>query len=171
MNVSYWLIPAEPWRRRLSEVIEDLAHRFAAPVFMPHLTLYAGPLATNDRVVEAVAQAARDFPVIELRATGIARSAQFTKTLFIEFELSAEIARLSDRLKSEGAQPAEYALEPHVSLLYANLDEETGNTLGRAIDIPATMSFDRLGAILAPGETRTRADVEAWRLVADARLR
>jgi hypothetical protein len=38
--LTYWLIPAEPARSHFRTLIQDLARRFDAPIFEPHVTVY-----------------------------------------------------------------------------------------------------------------------------------
>ncbi len=40
--VAYWLTPAEPARSFFASTIAELAARFDAPSFEPHVTIYAG---------------------------------------------------------------------------------------------------------------------------------
>ena len=40
--VAYWLTPAEPARSFFASTIAELAARFDAPIFEPHVTIYAG---------------------------------------------------------------------------------------------------------------------------------
>ena len=169
-QVSFWLLPCEPEEKRLREIIGQLAARFSGPVFRPHATLYSGPLDSRDRPAELVARLAREVRPLELRVTGISFSSRFTKTLFIEFAPSGELAALSGWLRNDCVQPSDYLLKPHLSLVYAGIDDGMKLRLSREIAAPPMIPFDRLAAIVAPGITRTRADVEAWRLVAEERL-
>src|SRR5437660_1675571 len=40
--IAYWLIPAEPAHRFFQRLIEDLARRYDAPLFEPHVTIHVG---------------------------------------------------------------------------------------------------------------------------------
>jgi hypothetical protein len=169
-QVSYWLTVAEPDRVHWSEVIRSLARTFAAPVFEPHVTLYSAPLHVRDEPGEIIRAAAREFSEIILTATGIGHSEQFTKTLFIEFATKETLMKLSGELKRRSALPKNYELKPHLSLIYATLAPEVAQRLAAGLTVPSHVRFDAVKAMISRGPTQTRANVEAWQIVASAKL-
>ncbi len=169
-HVSYWLTVAEPDRAQWSEVIRTLARQFDAPLFEPHVTLYSGPLHSSDRPGEMLRAATGKISEIVLNTTGIGRTAQFTKTLFIEFATNEALGKLSDELKRRSALPRDYELKPHLSLIYATLASDVTQRLAKELQMPPCVRFDTVKAMLSRGPTRTRADVEAWQIVASANL-
>lgn len=40
--IAYWLLPDESASRYFSVLIHELAAKFDAPIFDPHVTIYAG---------------------------------------------------------------------------------------------------------------------------------
>lgn len=168
--VTYWLCPAEPARTALSAIIRDLAARFDAPAFEPHVTLYVTNAGgENPDSVLAVAISRGEF---RLAVRGLEHSHKFTKTLFIQFEPSDDVARLSEELRRASACQPDYELNPHLSLLYRKMDDETKQDLAGSIVLPFTdVIFDRVRAVISPGKIESREDVEAWQIVAEKRLR
>src|SRR5690349_18997221 len=67
---AYWLIPAEPTRSFFQEVINDLARRYDAPFFEPHVTVHVGANRA-DTAESAILQAARVCKLIKLKALEI----------------------------------------------------------------------------------------------------
>jgi hypothetical protein len=169
-HISYWLTAAEPDRTHWSEVVRSLAKQFDAPLFEPHVTLYSAPLHTSDKPEEIIRAVAREFSEIVLPATGIGRTEQFTKTLFIEFATNEALAKLSGELKRRSSLPGDYELKPHLSLIYARLTPDVAQRLAKELPMPAHVRFDTVKAMVSGGLTRTRADVEAWRIVGSAKL-
>jgi 2'-5' RNA ligase len=169
-RVSYWLMPAGPDRETLSQVIRELAARYDAPMFDPHVTIYSGPLQESDAVPEIVSETAAAFSSFALSTTGIAHSEQFTKTLFIELAGNDVLTRLSRRLKQEMSTQNEYELKPHLSLIYAALPTQAREQLEHELRIPQRIRFDSIRAIRHQ-RTTTRRDVEAWETVGEAQLR
>ena len=168
--IGYWLCPGEPARSRFGELIENLATRFDAPVFEPHVTIYVTSAEPKnpEAVLEKVLKARRPF---RLTVVGLDYSAKFTKTLFVQFAPDPELARLSEDLRRASVSRNDYELNPHVSLIYKEMDEETKRQLARSIALPFTeVSFDNVKAIISPGEIKSREDVEAWRVVAEQSL-
>jgi len=154
---------------QLSGIIRDLATRFEAPNFEPHVTLYSGPAGSRERVDEVLSAAARLIPEITLRRTGFTHSNEFTKTLFIEFAADDALTALAEKLKQLAARVEDYDLKPHLSLIYANLAAGEREALVRAIILPEAIQirFTSLRAVSTGVSTHSRADVEAWQVLGE----
>ena len=169
-HVSYWLTPAEPDRIHWDKIIRSLAAEFDAPIFEPHVTLYSAALNPDDHLGEIVRAAAAETPEVILEVAGISHSTQFTKTLFVEFAGNSALTNLSAELKLLSLRPGNYELKPHLSLIYAPLPPEVLKNLEHELSLPTHIRFDTVKAVVSGGLTRTRADVEAWQIVASAKL-
>src|SRR5438876_9752995 len=85
--IAYWLIPAEPARSFFQGVINDLARRYDAPLFEPHVTVHVGSNRA-DATESALSEAAHVCKLIKLKTLEIGHSSKFIKTLFVEFALN-----------------------------------------------------------------------------------
>jgi len=168
-RVSYWLIPAEPHKHRWAQIIRDLAQRFEAPEFEPHVTLYSGPQPSGN-MEDILAHAAKSSSQIVLQTIGLAHSTEFTKTLFVEFSADERLTKLSEDLRRLSTPSSPYELKPHLSLVYAPLHAKTRERLTREFSLPATINFNEVKAIATGAVARSRADVEAWRIMAEKKL-
>jgi 2'-5' RNA ligase len=168
--ITYWLCPAEPAREKLSAIIRDLATRFDAPVFEPHVTLDATNTdRQNPKKVLTDVMSQRQKYRLSIR--GLDYSDEFTKTLFVQFAPDPDLARLTKDLRRASASPSDYELNPHLSLLYKDMDTETKRGLAVSIALPFTeVIFDSAKAVIIPATISSRKDVEAWRVVAERRL-
>ncbi len=164
-RISFWLIPAEPERSILEKIIRDLARRFDAPVFEPHLTLYSGPGDERDNLDEIIARSTVGISEVVLRTSGVAHSNQFTKTLFLNFELNETVVKIANDLKEHSADQDGYELKPHLSLLYAEIQEDVKERLSRELSIPTAVRFDSLRAVSTGIRTVSKAEVEEWRVL------
>jgi len=98
-------------------------------------------------------------------------SGKFTKTLFVQFAPDPTLAELSGDLRRVSVSPGDYELNPHLSLIYKEMDEETRRRLAASITLPfEEVTFDTVKAILSPAEVESRKEVEAWRVVAERKL-
>jgi 2'-5' RNA ligase len=168
--ISYWLCPAESVREELSAIICDLAKRFDAPVFEPHVTLYVtDPDGGNpSKVLTDVTNRRQEY---RLSIRGLDYSDEFTKTLFVQFAPDPDLARLREDLERASASPSDYELKPHLSLLYKDMDQETKRGLAGSIALSFTdVIFDRVKAVICPATISSREDVESWRVVAERTL-
>lgn len=154
-----WLIPDEASQIHLRSLIADLARRFDAPLFGPHLTL--------GRVAD---QAFREMRVetgpITLEAIGIFASQVFTKTLFLRFAPTPALQALRASL---GMNAGNY--DPHLSLLYCKLPPGEGKRLAGSIGLALDrITFDRFCVVRCPDPTTAREEVEAWERLSSGAL-
>jgi len=163
-------MPIEPAHSSFQQIINDLARRYYAPVFEPHVTIHVGE-DNADAATQALTDAARKCTSIRLTPVGIDQSDEFIKILFVQFALSAELRRLNEIIRYAAHDSLQYELKPHLSLLYKNLAAATRRELAASIKVPfSEVTFDVIKAVRCVSDTQCRADVEAWRVVAAASL-
>jgi cyclic phosphodiesterase-like protein len=168
--IAYWLIPAEPAHSFFQTIIHDLARRYDAPVFEPHVTLYVGADRV-DSAMQALAESARQSTPTNLTPVGVQQSDEFVKTLFVQFASSAELRQLNEMVRNTAHDLSQYRLEPHLSLLYKKMEVAVRRQLAASIVVPfSQITFDRIKAVRCVSPTQSRADVESWRVVAAAGL-
>jgi 2'-5' RNA ligase len=168
--ISYWLIPTEPARSYFQNIVNDLAERYTAPEFEPHVTVHVGVDCT-DTVGEVLSRAVRGSKRIALQVLNVSNSPEFIRTLFVNFAANAQLQRLNQSIRTATQDSSDYQLNPHLSLLYKSMSIQDRRLLTRSIEVPfAEVTFDSLKAVRCVSPTRSRADVEAWRLVAKTRL-
>jgi 2'-5' RNA ligase len=168
--IAYWLIPSEPAHSFFQRIINDLARRYDAPVFEPHVTIHVAADRAN-AAKNALVDVARECKLIGLTPLGIDQSDEFTKTLFVDFPVRAELRKINGIIRQAANDSSHYQLKPHLSLLYKNLAAATRRELAASINVPLSeVTFDAIKAVRCPSPTQSRADVEAWHVVAAAPL-
>jgi hypothetical protein len=162
--VIYWLTPAKPEYDLFRDFIRILAKQFHAPEFAPHLTLC---VEHGGRSPRTVMNQIRSRP-IRLRVGAIGLSAKFTKTLFVRVKSSPRLEKLVTDL---GGSPKS-SRDPHISLIYRKLPPRIKRELAVAIELPfREILFDSIKAVRCIVPSRTRGDVESWRILATRKLR
>jgi len=167
---SFWLLPAEPLATRLRAVVADLAEAFGAAPFEPHVTLYCGASddATTRTVMEAVAQ--QSGPV-ELMFARLDATEEYTKTLFIQFEERVAARKIFEAVRGLFSPPSDYALNPHLSLIYSTLPMARKLEIMRTLTLPkGEYRFDRLRAIETEIPLTQSDQIRRWRVVCDRAL-
>jgi 2'-5' RNA ligase len=168
--LTYWMIPAEPARSHFASVIRDLAARFDAPVFEPHMTVHATTLGKEDGAA-VLEQVVADCPEYSLRLSGVGHSDEYTKTVFVQFHPSEALSRLSVNFREASSLKDEYELNPHVSLIYKTMPPEMKAEIAHSVRLPfEEVRFDSAWAVISPADIKSREDVEAWRVVATQKL-
>ena len=168
--IAYWLIPTEPARSYFQNIVNDLAKRYAAPQFEPHLTVHVG-MDCTETVDEVLSNAGRSRKKIALQVLNVSSSSEFIKTLFIRFTRSTQLQQLNQSIRTAAEDSADYQLSPHLSLLYKRMSIQDRRLLTHSIEVPfSQVTFDSLKAVRCFSPTQSRADVEAWRVVAEKAL-
>jgi 2'-5' RNA ligase len=168
--IAYWLIPSEPGHSFFQRIINDLAGRYDAPVFEPHVTIHVGAYRA-DAAKNALGDAARECKRIALTPLGIDQSDEFIKTLFVQFGMNAELRKINNMIREAANDSLQYELNPHLSLLYKNLAAQTRRELAASINVPFfEVTFDAIKAVRCVSPTESGADLEAWHVVAAASL-
>jgi 2'-5' RNA ligase len=168
--IAYWLIPAEPARSFFQGVINDLGRQYDAPLFEPHVTVHVGSNRA-DAAESALSEAARVCKVIKLKAIEIGHSGEFIETLFVQFTLNTELRQFNETIRNTAQDSSRYELKPHLSLLYKKMPAIARRELADSIKVPfSEVIFDALKAVRCISPTQSRADVEAWRVVAATEL-
>src|SRR4051812_23209705 len=121
--LTFWLIPTEPARSYFLNLIADLAARFDAPIFEPHVTLYATDAVGEDahKLLDGAVAGAK---ACRLTIAGIGHSQEFTKTLFVQFDSHQEVTSFTARFAASSKSHQDYEINPHLSLIYKDLPAE-----------------------------------------------
>lgn len=78
---------------------------------------------------------------------------------------------MSDTLQRSSKLPSEFALNPHLSLIYQSLNQEIKKSIITSIRLPKSeVVFDQVRAISTPEKVQKREDVEKWRVVSTSKL-
>ena len=101
----YWLIPDEPHRSRLQQIINNFANIYRGPCFVPHLTL-----ATGQYIPPSPSQ----HHPIALHCEKVESQASYFRALYYRCKESPSLRSLSDFLEED----RQYI--PHISLLYGD---------------------------------------------------
>src|SRR6266576_890421 len=164
--IAYWLIPTEPARSSFRSLINKLALRYNAPAFEPHVTVHVGANC-RDVVDGVLSAAARHCEPIVLQVLEVSSSTEFIKTLFVQFAVTKKLQRLNQSIRNATQNSSDYQLNPHLSLLYKTISTQDRHLLTHSIDVPfPEVAFDSLKAVRCVSPTESRADVEAWHVVA-----
>jgi 2'-5' RNA ligase len=163
--IAYWLIPSEPAHSYLQSLINQLARRYNAPAFEPHVTVHVG-VNCAEAVDEVLSNAVQGCERVVLRALEVTHSSEFIKTLFVQFAPTTELQQLNQSIRTAAQDSSDYQLNPHLSLLYRRMSIQERRALAPSIKIPfSEVTFDSLKAVRCISPTRSRADVAAWRVV------
>ena len=170
-KVSFWLIPSQEDRAFFQKIIDTLAQEYDAPAFTPHVTIYSGEYAPNESPAELLEKAIQGVQCFSLRIDKLLYSEEFTKTLFVQFHPSTILSQISETIQSNSKNSSDYALNPHLSLIYKQMNEETKKNINASLSLPKSeIVFDEVRAISTSETVQTREDVESWKEICISKL-
>jgi hypothetical protein len=168
---TFWVRPAEPLRSQLKSVIRDLSREFNAVDFDAHCTVFCG--RSSDAEASALAERiAKTFAPFEMQAEHLAQSSLLTKTFYVQFAKSKTLRAIFENLRDGMTAPSDYALNPHVSLLYQFISEDQRKALCSRTDIVpmGAWRFDTLRVVELDVPVTDLQPMRTWRIVGDYKL-
>lgn len=169
--IGFWLLPEEAAQTWFALTIAELAQKYGGPVFQPHVTLFVD--GEDEKFAATIAtRVALTYQPIVLSIEGLAYSDKFTRTLYVRFERNETAQHLANLLSTEANCGTTARLDPHVSLLYADITTDEKAAEAARIQLPfREVKFNAIQVMRFRLPIRTRAEVEAWRTLAKAELR
>ena len=165
-KVSFWLMPEKEDREFFQELIKQLANLYDAPVFEPHVTIYAGEYAATESPTKLIEQAIQGIPRFSLTVDQILYSELFKKTVFVQFQPSVWLSQLSAAIRSGSTHPCDYILDPHLSLIYKQMDTSLKHQIATNLNLTKSeFWFDQVSVIAAPASFQTEEDVKELRTI------
>ena len=159
---SIWLEPCKTDRIRLQKLIKDVYAHFNSPVFDPHITLFGRVDIDPSLAFPSLIEIVSGHRQIELGTIDIQRGKSPWKTLFIQFKKSDAIEYLQHKIDQEMAQYHSYEFDPHLSLVYGDLD--INKLEFDHISFPETITFSSVVLMETPD------DINEWKLILQADL-
>lgn len=165
-KVSFWLIPAKEQREFFQKIINTLAQEYDAPTFTPHVTIYSGEYASKESLDELIKKAIKEVKSFSLKVDKLSHTDSFTKTLFVQFHHNPILVDISETLRCSSKKSSKFVLNPHLSLIYQYLSEETKKNLTNSIILSKSeFWFDEVRAISTPEKVEKREDVDNWEVI------
>lgn len=143
----------------LFEIINDLAKKYDAPSFIPHITAY-GLLnidlkTLDDEILESI-QGVKSFSV---ETNTINFSDNLWKTLFVEILPNKHLVKINNNLTKNLSQFSKYEFLPHISLLYKNMEKNQKQFLAESLVMKKNFK------IIGMGIQQFSENIKEWKLV------
>ena len=143
----------------LFKIIKDLAKKYHASTFIPHITAYGLldiDLKTLDEMILRSIQGVKSFTV---EKNIINFSDDFWKTLFVEIIPNKHLVKINNTLAKKLTQFSKYEFQPHVSLLYKDMKQSQKQSLVDNLDIKTNFRISELCI------QQFSENIEEWKLV------
>lgn len=169
---SLFLTPCAADYDYLDRMIRETSAACAAAPFEPHVTVYSGRLVAPDLLEKGVRRAVDGVGPVSLRFAGIGFGLEYFKSLYIEFEESAALRAIHDRLKRELGEDSGYRLIPHLSLLYSEIPIAEKEALARRIVLEREeILFDQVKVVVPRNLDEGWRDTGQWHTLCRQKMR
>lgn len=159
--LSLWLVPTETDVVKVAPVIKSLSERHGTTPFLPHITIYGAINAPLDVTINAAKESVNGVTPFVVEKEKLDYTTEWAKTLFIQIKPNERFNSILSKLRKRLLQYGDYALNPHMSLVYKKeMTEEEKLKEIPNLKIPDSYTIDRI-AITVPGDP-----VEKWENVA-----
>ena len=166
---SVWLMPDAACEAVLRDLVDDLADRFDAPRFQPHLTLVEDQPRSAHDLVPLVARIAAGVEAFEMPVTAIGTSEQYFRSFYALFEASGPLLELKRRAIATIAPGRIEDFMPHISLLYGVADGPKKRAAQAGVDkhiAGMRIRFDRVCVVASAKEI----PIDEWTVRSTAAL-
>jgi 2'-5' RNA ligase len=165
-KVSFWLIPSEEDRGFFQAIRDTFSLEYKAPAFTPHVTIYSGEYAPDESPAELIEKVTQEVQPFSLKVDKLLYTDEFTKTLFVQFQSSETLSKISQNLQFSSKNSSNFELNPHLSLIYKQMSEETKKNLTTSLTLPKSeVFFDEVRAISTLERGEKREVVESWKVI------
>jgi 2'-5' RNA ligase len=162
---SVWIMPAGDAFDRIEKIMHRVHPRGGGPRFKPHLTLLTGSETTQaDAELKLKHLAARLRP-FEIRLSRIEWRNEYFRCLFLAAELTPELAAAQRAAYDAFEMNPPPPFEPHVSLLYGNIDERLKTELAEGAGDSVDFRFGATAVQLV--NASASVPVTGWKTLAE----
>lgn len=156
---AIWLTFSNDDNDYLKKIIDEIAEKYHAPKFEPHVTVYGlinSKIDHIDRVIKEISWNCRSCLV---KKSKILQSEELWKTVYIELELNKQLKTIHDNLKKHFENIAKYEFKPHISLIYKILSSEEKTKIINELELKNEFTINKLAI------QKFSPDIEKWQII------
>ena len=161
---AIWLTFSKNDRDYLKKIIDELAEKYHAPKFEPHITVY-GLVDSEMILIENIAkETTLNCNSFLVEKSEILQSEELWKTVYVELKMNKQLEWIYQNLKRHFEKIVKYEFNSHISLIYKILPIEEKIKLINELDIKNEFIVNKLVI------QRFFPDVEKWKIVKEYNL-
>ena len=161
---AIWLTFSKNDRDYLKKIIDELAEKYHAPKFEPHITVY-GLMDSEMSLIESIAkEATLNCNSFLVEKSEILQSEELWKTVYVELKMNNHLELIYKNLKKHFEKISKYEFKPHISLIYKILPIEEKIKIINELDIKSEFMIKKLVV------QKFFPEVEKWKIVKEYNL-
>jgi 2'-5' RNA ligase len=156
---AIWLTFSKDDRDYLKKIIDEIAKKYHAPKFEPHITVYGlvdSKLSNIDRIAKEISLNCNSCVV---KKSKILQSEDLWKTVYVELEMNKQLKTIHENLKKHFEKTVKYEFKPHISLIYKILSLEEKIKIINELDIKNEFTINKLVI------QKFSPDIEKWKII------
>jgi len=162
---AIWLTFSENDRNYLKKIMDELAEKYHAPKFEPHITVY-GLVDSEMSLIESIAkEVTLNCNSFLVEKSEILQSEELWKTVYVELKMNKHMESIYKNLKKHFEKIVKYEFNPHISLIYKILPIEEKIKIINGLDIKNEFIVNKLVI------QKFFPDVEKWKIVKEFNLK
>ncbi len=162
---AIWLTFSKDDRDYLKNIIDELAEKYQAPKFEPHITVY-GLVDSEISLIDSIAkEATLNCNSFLVEKSEILQSEELWKTVYVELKMNNQLELIYKNLKKHFEKIVKYEFNSHISLIYKILPIEEKRKIINDLDIKNEFIVNKLVI------QKFFSDVEKWKIVKEYNLK
>lgn len=161
---AIWLTFSKNDREYLKKIIDELAEKYHAPKFEPHITVYGlvdSEMSLIENIAKEVTLNCNSFLV---EKSEILQSEELWKTVYVELKMNDQLELIYKNLRKHFEKIVKYEFNPHTSLIYKTLPMEEKIKIINELNIKNEFTINKLVV------QKFFPDVEKWKIVKEYNL-
>tara|TARA_B110000438_G_C15590586_1_gene553649 strand:- start:57 stop:551 length:495 start_codon:yes stop_codon:yes gene_type:complete len=156
---AIWLTFSENDKKYLKKIITNIAKKYDAPEFEPHITIYGLIDIEIKLIKKIIKKISKNNKLFISKKIKIFQSKNLWKTIYIELENQKEFEIIFKKLKKDFKQIEQYDFNPHISLVYKILPTSEKIKIISQLDIKKEFEIKEI-AIL-----EFFPQIEKWKII------
>ena len=139
---SLWIVPSSDVKQRFSGMIDDLAGRYEAPKFEPHMTLLGDLKGNEEGLLNKAYEIAGAISPFRIRMTEIDYLDAYFRCLFIRAEETGPLMEANEKAREVFGRQTSPKFMPHISIMYGEYPNELKERIIGELGREQNIEFD-----------------------------
>jgi 2'-5' RNA ligase len=156
---AIWLTFSQNDKKYLRKIITNIAKKYHAPEFEPHITIYGLIDIEINLIKKILKKIAKNNKSFITRKTKILQSNNLWKTIYIELENQKEFIKIYQNLKGYFEQIEKNEFNPHISLIYKILSTTEKTQIINQLNIKKEFTIEQIVIL------KFFPEIEKWKII------
>ncbi len=137
---SLWFMPSGNAYKTLNKIIVRLSRKYSTPKIFPHVTIIPDVVSNEEQIISDAIQLARLIKPFRVVLGKVGYSDEYFKCVFVRADPREILIAANSDAKRIFNRP-DWTNEPHMTLLYGNLPDQTKKEIVQTIGQKLNVEF------------------------------